>query len=160
MALKSFGKKLIPNFPFIPGAYATQRLDRARRGDVSEFREPETELQALVNAFGIKLSNKSVRTLANKQKLDYQRIMRVKKSQVSSLKRQYKSGAIDEQEFYKRLGKLQEEARDIQIKFLKKFEGYDTYAFRLLDDIFNPNDIDIDKQEETQDTGVKLKYIR
>ena len=160
LALKSFGKKLIPNFPFIPGAYATQRLDRARRGDVSEFREPETELQALVNAFGIKLSNKSVRTLANKQKLDYQRVMRVKKSQVSSLKRQYKSGAIDEQEFYKRLGKLQEEARDIQIKFLKKFEGYDPYAFRLLDDIFNPNDIDIDKQEETQDTGVKLKYIR
>ena len=160
LALNSFGKKLIPNFPFLPGAYATQRIDRARRGDVSEFREPETELQALVNAFGIKLSNKSVRTLANRQKLEYQKLMRIKKSQASSLKRQYRSGAIDEQEFYKRLGKLQDDVKDLQIKFMKKFEGYDPYAFRLLDDIFNPNSVDIDKTEETQDTGFKLKYTR
>ena len=86
--------------------------------------------------------------------------MRIKKSQASSLKRQYRSGAIDEQEFYKRLGKLQDDVKDLQIKFMKKFEGYDPYAFRLLDDIFNPNSVDIDKTEETQDTGFKLKYTR
>ena len=100
------------------------KINRARRGDVSEFREPETELQALVNAFGIKLSNKSVRTLANRQKLEYQKLMRIKKSQASSLKRQYRSGAIDEQEFYKRL-ETSDEVKDLQIKFMKKFEGYD-----------------------------------
>ena len=33
-------------------------------------------------------------------------------------------------------------------------------SFRLLDDIFNPNDVDIDKQEETQDTGFKFIYNR
>jgi len=88
-ALDMFGRKLIPNFPYIPGAYSTAKLERAMKDVKSPYRVPETEIQALFNSFGIKLSNKSIQTLALSQKTQLEKDVRKKKTQINRLKNQY-----------------------------------------------------------------------
>lgn len=132
-ALDMFGRKLIPNFPYIPGAYSTAKLERAMRDEKSPYRVPETEIQALFNSFGIKLSNKSVQTLALSQKTQLEKDVRKKKSQINRLKNQYSGGAIDKDEYIKEVGKLMTDIKKLQIRYFKKLQGEDPYAFRWFD---------------------------
>ena len=51
---KAVGQRLIPNFPFVPGAYGTERIERARVGE-GPLKASDSELLALANAVGIKI---------------------------------------------------------------------------------------------------------
>ena len=66
--LKVKGKDLIqdltPNIPFLPGSYATQRIDTARKGQAeSPYRAKETEIGALFRSLGFKNRNKIYRKI-------------------------------------------------------------------------------------------------
>tara|TARA_S200002703_G_scaffold5367_1_gene6266 strand:+ start:1055 stop:4678 length:3624 start_codon:yes stop_codon:yes gene_type:complete len=138
-ALDMFGRKLIPNFPYIPGAYSTAKLERAMKDVKSPYRVPETEIQALFNSFGIKLSNKSVQTLALSQRTQLEKDVRKKKIEINRLKNQYLGGAIDKDEYIKKVGKLMTNIKKLQIRYFKKLQGEDPYGFRWFD-TFNKED--------------------
>ena len=127
-ALGSFGKKLIPNFPFLPGSYSTKRLERARAGDVSKFREPQTELEALLTSFGFKVSNKSIRTLAESQKLEYERQVRVQKSKINQLKNKVAMNQISMADYDRQVGKVLAKINQLTKKYVGRFDGIDPYA--------------------------------
>jgi len=132
-ALDMFGRKLIPNFPYIPGAYSTAKLERAMKDVKSPYRVPETELQALFNSFGIKLSNKSIETLARSKRIELEKDVRKKKVLITRLKNQYGSGAIDKDEYIKEVGKLMTDIKRLQLTYFKRLQGEDPYAFRWFD---------------------------
>ena len=54
---------LLPNIPFLPGSFATQRIQAARKGEPSPFRVKETELSALFRALGFKFETQSIEKL-------------------------------------------------------------------------------------------------
>ena len=126
--LGSFSKKLIPNFPFIPGSYSTIKLERALKGDISKYREPQTELEALLTAFGFKVSNKSIRTLSASQKLDYERKVRVQKSKLNQLKNKVSNNQITMADYDRQVGKVLAEINKITKKYVGRFDGIDPYA--------------------------------
>jgi hypothetical protein len=126
--LGSFSKKLIPNFPFIPGSYSTKRLERALKGDVSKFREPQTELEALLTSFGFKVSNKSIRTLGASQRLEYERQVRVQKSKLNQLKNKVATDQISMADYDRQVGKILAKINKLTNKFVGRFDGIDPYA--------------------------------
>ena len=135
LGVKSFSKKLIPNFPFLPGSYSTIKLDRALKGDISPYREQESELFALANAFGIKLSTKSVKTLGYAKKKEYERFLRQKKSLGKMLKNDLRSKKITRAEYDEKYGKLIDEIKNETRKVKGMFKGIDPYAMTFDFDI-------------------------
>ena len=70
-------KNLYQTFLILPGSYSTIKLEKGQqRGKMFLFREPQTELEALLNSFGVKVSNKSISTLGASQRLEYERQVR------------------------------------------------------------------------------------
>ena len=127
-ALGSFSKKLIPNFPFIPGSYSTKKLERALKGDVSKYREPQTELEALLTSFGFKVSNKSIRTLGASQKAQFERDVRVQKSKLKQFKNQVANNQITMADYDRQVGKILAKINKLTNKFVGRFDGIDPHA--------------------------------
>jgi len=105
------------------------------KGDVSKYREPQTEFEALLNAFGIKVSNKSIATLSESRKADFDRKIRVEKSKLKQLKNKLGNNQINMAEYDRELGKIYANIEDLTKQFLGRYEGIDPYAIRISDDI-------------------------
>jgi len=154
--LNSLGKKLIPNFPFVPGAYSTKRLNRALRGDASPFREPQSEAEALMNAFGFKISNKSFDTLARTKKLELDKKIRVQNFKLRSLKNDLNNQSITRADFDRKASKIQTKIYELIQEYRLRLEGYDPYAVRIFDDITHTMNSG-DSVSETEDEEFNYK---
>ena len=126
-SLKSIGVKLIPNFPFLPGSYSTKRIERAQPGreEISPFREPESELQAILNAFGIKVTNRSLTSLTVTKKAELDRILKIYDRQSKELGKKLASGEITEQQFEDRLSDIVIDIQKQVMIFGGRLEGID-----------------------------------
>ena len=139
-AFGMFGKKLIPNFPYLPGSYSAIKLERARKGDKSPYRVQQSELEALFNSFGFKVSNKSVKTLKKSKKIELSNDLRKQKKKLSNLKKDYKNKKIDRQEYKLKVAKVKTRVKQLQMIYFGRLQGDDPYAFRWFDglhDIFS-----------------------
>ena len=134
-AFGMFGKKLIPNFPYVPGSYSTTKLDRARAGEKSKYRVPQTEIEALLNAFGVKVSNKSIKTLKASKKIELTNQVRTQKKKINLLKREYRNEKLTKEEYKKKVAKIKTKIKQLQMIYFGRLQGEDPYAFRLFDDL-------------------------
>ena len=132
-ALDMFGRKLIPNFPYVPGSFSTKKLERALKQEESPYRVPQSEGEALLNSFGIKISNKSIETLARSRKIDFDRQIRKQKAKIKQVAKKFDEGSIDEDKYIKEVGKIMENINKIQITFFGRLAGVDPYGFRWFD---------------------------
>ena len=132
-ALDMFVRKLIPNFPYVPGSFSTKKLERAMKQEESPYRVPQSEGEALLNSFGIKISNKSIETLARSRKIQFDRDVRKQKAKIKQVARKFENGSIDEDEYIKEVGKIMEKINKIQITFFGRLAGVDPYGFRWFD---------------------------
>lgn len=132
-ALDMFVRKLIPNFPYVPGSYSTKRLERALKQEQSPYRVPQSEAEALLNSFGIKISNKSIATLARSKKIEFDRDIRKQKRKISNIAKDFSNGSIDEDEYIKKVGKVMEKINKIQMTYFGRLAGVDPYGFRWFD---------------------------
>ena len=132
-ALDMFVRKLIPNFPYVPGSYSTKRLERALKQEESPYRVPQSEAEALLNSFGIKISNKSIDTLARSKKIEFDRDIRKQKRRISNISKDFNNGSIDEDEYIKKVGKVMEKINKIQMTYFGRLAGVDPYGFRWFD---------------------------
>ena len=130
-----FGKKLIPNFPYVPGSYSTIKLERARVGEKSKYRVPQTEIEALMNSFGIKVSNKSVSTLKASQRVGLAMDLRRQKKKLSNLKKDYYNKKFDKEEYKKKVARVRTKIKDLQLVYFGRLQGEDPYGFRWFDDL-------------------------
>ena len=134
-ALDMFGRKLVPNFPFVPGSFSTKKLERALSEEKSPYRVPQTELEALMNSFGIKVDNKSIATLALSKRKEMEKKVRKKKYEVSGLKKKVIGGSLDKEDYIKKVGKIMEEIQKLQLTYFGRLQGQDPYGFRWFDGI-------------------------
>jgi len=97
--------RLIPNFPFVPGSYSTQRIARAR-DDKSPLARNETELIALLNTVGIKIEEADIGRLRTIKGMEYRRRLKGIRDQIRAVYSKHSKGAINEEKKDKQLAEL------------------------------------------------------
>jgi len=117
-------KKLIPNFPFIPGSYSTERIKKART-DTSVLARNESELLAFLNTVGVKIEEADISRLRTIKGFEYRRRLKGIEEQIRAVYSDFNRGAINEEKRNKKLTTLN-----------KKFKKLsDTYSEALNMDI-------------------------
>lgn len=101
---------LIPNFPFAPGSYTTERIERARKGMESPFRTDETELGALVRGLGFKINQADLDVLTTKKVLELKKRIQSTNELMSQDLSNYRSGKLTYDEFQ---NAIQNKSKDI-----------------------------------------------
>ena len=117
-------QSLLPNIPFLPGSFSTQRIQTARKGEASPFREKETELSALFRALGFKFETQSIDKLENLKAGEINRKLKAYQEQATDLQRKYQRGLINEQTFEKKLLVIQNKAEKLADKYEDIFSVY------------------------------------
>ena len=127
--LKVKGKDLIqdltPNIPFLPGSYATQRIDTARKGQAeSPYRAKETELGALFRSLGFKIETKSIEKLEALKAGELNRKLRGIREQIQDQVNKLNRGLITEEQFDKKINKLNNLIEKTAKKYDEAFSVY------------------------------------
>jgi len=115
---KDLFQDLIPNIPFLPGSYATQRIDSARKGEESPYRAKETELEALFRSVGFKLETKSIEKLETLKAAELNRKIKPIRENIQDLNNRLNKGLLSEEQYEKKL-KYQE---DLLEKVVDKYD--------------------------------------
>ena len=127
--LKVKGKDLIqdltPNIPFLPGSYATQRIDTARKGQAeSPYRAKETELGALFRSLGFKIETKSIEKLEALKAGELNRKLRGIREQIQDQINKLNRGLITEEQFDRKIDKLNNLIEKTAEKYDEAFSVY------------------------------------
>ena len=109
-------KRLIPNFPFIPGSYSTERIRKARE-DKSTLARSESELLAFLNTVGVKIEEADVSRLRTIKGLEYRRKLKGVQEQIRGVYSQFSKGAIDLEKRNKKLTKLNKKFRKLNDEY-------------------------------------------
>ena len=117
---------ITPNFPFFPGSYTTQRMEKAQRGVDSPFRVPETELMALIKGLGFKFNVADLDVLSATKSLEMQRRIKAEEEQLRVLGNKLRDNEITEKEFEKKSEKLIKEIMKIADRYGVKFDKADS----------------------------------
>ena len=140
---------LLPNIPFLPGSYSTQRIQSARRGQESPYRAKETELSALFNALGFKVQTKSIEKLEALKAGELRRKLNGVNQQIRDLNNKLNKGLITEKKYYKELDKREKLIEKIADKYDDAFSIFkpDNYRKPLRIDEIPAASIDAIKQQ-------------
>jgi len=111
-------KKLIPNFPFVPGSYSTERIRKARE-DKSPLRRDETEFMAFLNTLGFKINKTDVGRLRTIKGFEFRRKVKGIQEKIRIEANKVASGKITELEYNKRVNELNEQYDKIRNKFIQ-----------------------------------------
>ena len=109
-------KRLIPNFPFVPGSYSTERIARARK-DESPLKRNETELMAFLNTLGFKIDKTNLSRLKTIKGFEFRRQLNGLEEQMRAVYNQYSIGKIDLEKRNKLLAELDVKYKKISKRF-------------------------------------------
>jgi len=109
-------KKLIPNFPFVPGSYSTERIRKARE-DRSPLRRDETEFMAFLNTLGFKINKTNLSRLKTIKGFEFKRKLNGLEEQMRTIYNNYSVGKIDLEKRNKLLAEIDEKYRKISDRF-------------------------------------------
>tara|TARA_A100000172_G_C2960839_1_gene82426 strand:- start:29 stop:565 length:537 start_codon:yes stop_codon:yes gene_type:complete len=109
-------KKLIPNFPFVPGSYSTERIERARK-DISPLRRDETEFMAFLNTLGFKINKTNVGRLRTIKGFEFRRRVKGVEEQMRAVYNDYSRGSISLKKRNDELAELDKKYRKLSDKF-------------------------------------------
>ena len=127
---KYLSKQLLPNFPFVPGSFSTERINKATFNSKSAYRESESELQAILNSVGFKVNNVSVKKLKRSQNIKLQKKLTTIKADIKQLVRDLKDGKITKQEYDgARQDKIQQ-IYDLATNAKLRIDGFDPALVR------------------------------
>lgn len=129
-SLKHLIKSLIPNFPFVPGSYATERINKATVDFRNPYKEGETELQAILNSVGFKISNESVIVLSRKAQAELTRKLKVKSSELRKLAINLREGLITKSQYDGDRQDIIEEMNKLAKNYRLRLEGFDPVLVR------------------------------
>ena len=110
--------RLIPNFPFVPGSYSTQRIARAR-DDKSPLARNETELVALLNILGVKIEEADIGRLRTIKGMEYRRRLKGIQDQIRAVYSKSSKGAINKEKRDKELAELNDKFKTLSNTYSK-----------------------------------------
>ena len=120
---KAILDKLIPNIPFVPGTFSTEKIEASRTGMKTPFKADQEEILAIAQSFGFKIDKADINKLKTGKVFELKRKIKAYKEQISQLKREYIKGKINKEEFTMKANiiaeRIKEEAAKYQIKFDK-----------------------------------------
>ena len=126
---KAILDKLIPNIPFVPGTFSTEKIEASRKGMKTPFKSDVEEIVTISQSFGFKIDKADINKLKTGKVFELKRKIKAYKEQISQLRREYIKGKINKEEFTMKANiiaeRMKEEAAKYQIKFDKA-----TYADR------------------------------
>jgi hypothetical protein len=111
-------KRLIPNFPFVPGSYSTERIEKARK-DESPLRRNESELLAFFNTLGFKIEKTDLSRLKSIKGMEFRRRVKGVEDQMRIIYSKYNRGSISLEERNTELAKLDEKYKKLSDKYSK-----------------------------------------
>ena len=114
---KAVVEKNIPNFPFVPGAYSTRKIEEARVGD-SPLKATNSELLAFLNAVGIKIREIDLTKERRIKTFEFARRTRGIQQQLTTQANKYKNGSISIQEYRKKEKELTDKYNKIQARYI------------------------------------------
>ena len=118
---KAILDKLIPNIPFVPGTFSTEKIEASRKGMKTPFKADQQEILAIAQSFGFKIDKADINKLKTGKAFELKRKIKAYKEQISQLRREYIKGKINKEEFTMKANviaeKIKEEAAKYQIKF-------------------------------------------
>ena len=110
--------RLIPNFPFVPGAYSTKKIEKARVSK-SPLRTDDNELLAFLNTVGIKLQKVDLTKLKRVKTFEFSRRVRGVQEQIREQAAEYRNGSISLEEYNHEVKKLQDKYTKIRNRYIK-----------------------------------------
>lgn len=113
-------QNLIPNFPFAPGSYTTQRIERARKGIESPFRTDETELGALIKGLGFKINQADLDVLSANKVLELKKRIQATNELMAKDLSEYRSGKLSYKEFETAIQNKSSEIAKLSDSYSKK----------------------------------------
>ena len=111
-------KRLIPNFPFVPGSYSTERIARAR-DDKSPLARNETELIALLNTLGVKIEEADIGRLRTIKGMEYRRRLKGIQDQIRAVYSKFSKGTINQEKRDKELAELNDKFKTLSNTYSK-----------------------------------------
>jgi len=109
-------KRLIPNFPFIPGSYSTERIRKARE-DKSTLARSESEFLAFLNTVGVKIEEADISRLRTIKGLEYRRKLKGVQEQIRGVYAKFRRGSIDEEKRNKELTELNKKFKKLNDEY-------------------------------------------
>ena len=125
--LKAIASKLIPNIPFVPGTYSTEKIKSTRLGMESGFRPDQTEFTALAQSLGFKIERADISKLTAGKVFELKREITGYKEQISELRKRYTKGLINQETFTTKAEAIAEKIKLVAAKYQVKFDKA-TYA--------------------------------
>jgi len=112
-------QNLTPNFPFFPGSYTTQALERARKAPpgTSAYSVDRTEAGVLLRGFGFKYDVADIEKLAATKNIEFSKKIRANKEKISNLVKDLNANKISEDEFIKKARKIEDRIIEISEQF-------------------------------------------
>ena len=116
---KQIIQNLTPNFPFLPGSYTTQALERARKAPpgTSAYSVDRTEAGVLLRGFGFKYDVADIEKLAATKNIEFSKKIRANKEKISNLVKDLNANKISEDEFIKKARKIEDRIIEISEQF-------------------------------------------
>ena len=111
-------KKMIPNFPFVPGSYSTERIEAARRDD-SPLSRGESELLAFFNSIGFKVNIADISKLRTTKSFEFRRKVNGLKEKIRIEGNKLSRGKITEDEFNKRVDEINSNFAKIRDRYVE-----------------------------------------
>lgn len=115
------GSNITPNFPFFPGSYSTERIERARKNIPSPYRTQETEIGALLKGLGFKFNEADLNVLTLNKVKEMERNLKPYQEKNTILKNKYLAGKINEKEFENKILENAEKTANLIDRYDKKF---------------------------------------
>ena len=111
-------KRLIPNFPFVPGSYSTERIQKART-DTSPLSRNESELLAFFNTLGFKITKTNLSQLKTIKGYEFRRRVKGIQEKIRIEANKFNKGQITQLEYNERVNELNETYTKIRNKFIE-----------------------------------------
>ena len=115
---KAVVEKNIPNFPFVPGAYSTRKIEEARVGD-SPLKATNSELLAFVNSIGIKIREIDLTKERRIKTFEFAKRVRGIQQQLTTQTNKYRNGSISLSEYQEKEKELTNKYNKIQQRYYK-----------------------------------------
>jgi len=150
-------KRLVPNFPFVPGSYSTERIERARK-DTSQLKRSESELLAFFNTLGFKIEEADLSRLRTIKAFEFRRRVKGVEEQMRSVYSKFQKGSIDKNKRNKEIEKLNKKYKKLRDKYSEALNiPIDYQEGAEFDEILPRITTSLKKQSEKLFKGVKQK---
>ena len=110
--------RTIPNFPFIPGSYASKKIEKARVSK-DPLRQDRSELLAFLNSIGFKLQQVDLTRLKVIKGFEFSRKVNGIREQMSIEAKKFRNNEISGKEYNQKIQNLNNLYNDIRNRYVK-----------------------------------------